>query len=74
MLFLFSLLDTERLSRECCDHKSREYALIPCSVTFRDTLCAPPDSASNVLSFNQKRNLALNSVRAQQTFVAKVTL
>ena len=32
------------------------------------------DFGGNVLSTNQKRNLALNRVRAQQTFVAKVTV
>ena len=32
------------------------------------------DSAGNVLSTNPKRNLALNIVQAQQTFVAKVTV
>ena len=32
------------------------------------------DSARNVLSTKPKRNLALNSVLAQQSFVAKVTV
>ena len=75
--------------RACCDHKSREYALSLCDVTFRDTLCAPRASFQNrpsqptrcmsqtlrqrVRAPITKRSLALN-VRAQQTFVAKVTV
>ena len=40
------------------------------------SVCAVSRSVvrGNVLSTNPKRNLALNSVRAQQTFVAKVTV
>ena len=50
----FSWLDTERLSRACCDHKSREYALSLCGVTFRDTLCASRASFSRVYHHNQR--------------------
>ena len=54
MLFSFSWLDTERLSRACCDHKSSEYALSLCSVTFRGTLCAPRASFHRTYHHNQR--------------------
>ena len=54
VLFSFSWLDTERLSRACCDHKSREYALSLCGVTFRDTLCAPRASFSRTYHHKQR--------------------
>ena len=40
--------------RACCDHKSREYALSLCSVTFRDTLCPPRASFRRTYHHNQR--------------------
>ena len=40
--------------RACCDHKSREYTLRLCGVTFRDTLCAPRASFSRTYHHNQR--------------------
>ena len=90
MLFLFSWLDTERLSRRavitslvsmrsiCAVSRS----VIRCVLrvlrspehTITTNALYVSDSASNVLSTNPKRNLSLNSVLAQQTFVAQVTV
>ena len=90
MLFLFSWLDTERLSgravitslvsmRSVC---AVSRSVIRCVLrvlrsperTITTNALYISDSAGNVLSTNLKRNLALNSVRAQQTFAAKVNV
>ena len=41
-------------TKACCDHKSREYALSLCGVTFRDTLCAPRASFTRTYHHNQR--------------------
>ena len=40
--------------KACRDHKSREYALSLCGVTFRDTLCAPRASFPRTYHHNQR--------------------
>ena len=90
MLFLFSWLQTERLSgravitslvslRSVC---AVSRAVIRCVLrvlrspehTITTNALCVSDAASNVLSTNPKRNLSLNSILAQQTFVAKITV
>ena len=90
LLFLFSWLDTKRLSGRaaitslvsmhsvCAVSRSVIRCVLrvlrsPEHTITTNVLCVS-DSASNVLSTNPKRNLASNSVRSQQTFVAKVTV
>ena len=73
--------------RACCDHKSREYALSLCGVTFRDTLVlrvlrspehtittnalSVSDSAGNVLSTNPKEKLGLGQRSGAADFRSK---
>ena len=73
--------------KACCDHKSREYALSLCGVTFRETLCARllrspehtittnalyvSDSASNVSSTNPKEKLGLEQRSGATDFRSK---
>ena len=90
VLFLFSWLDTKRLSgraviislvsmRSVC---AVSLSVIRCVLrvlrspehTITTNALYVSDSVGNVLSTNRKRNLALNSARAQQTFEAKVTV
>ena len=90
VLFLFSWIDTERLPgravitslvslRSVC---AVSPSVIRCVLsvlrspehTITTNMLYVSDSAGNVSSTNRKRNLALNSVRAQQTFAAKVTV
>ena len=54
MLIFLMARKTKRLSRACCEHKSREYALSLCGVTFRDTLCALRASFSRTYHHNQR--------------------
>ena len=89
MLFRFSWLDTDWLSGRAVITSlvsmrsvgAMSRSVIRCVLrvlSSPDTITTialyVSDSAGNVLSTNPERNLALNNVRTQQTFAAKVTV